>query len=197
MNVEYSLGPFCNWFLPSCLDIWSSSDGQRVLCSYGARSNLCLLNVTQRESFKAHDCLNVFPNKSIVSVNRFNKTTAKSFKTPILFVGSNEGEAALIDCFTNNILRQKNKLEDLKDLPSRKILSADWVDERDSPVVYYSMHSVVIRWNTKTNTTDVLKIGDNYRNKIAISCITSSSCGRKKLAVGSVIIYLIRLLLMN
>ena len=183
MNVEYSLGPFCNWFLPSCLDIWSSADGQRVLCSYGARSMLCLLNVVNKKSLKAYDCLNVFANKSVVSVTRFNKTGPKALKTPLLFIGSNDGEAALIDCFTKSIVYQKNKFQDL-DLPSKKILSSDWSLDNDNPIVYYSMHSIIICWNTKTNVTETLKIGENYRNKIAISCICSSSCGGKKLAIG-------------
>ena len=184
MNVEYSLGPFCNWFLPSCLDIWSSGDGQRILCSYGARSMLCLLAVTDKKSLRAHDCLTVFgSNRSLLSVTRFAKTGRNASKTPLLFVGSGDGEAAVVDCFTNNIVRQTKKFEDIN-LPAKKILSAAWLDFNDQQVVYYSMHSIVISWNIKTNELKALMIGTISENKCAISCIASCNCGIDKLAIG-------------
>ncbi|CAG2100897.1 unnamed protein product [Medioppia subpectinata] len=181
MNAEYSLAPFCNWFLPSCLDMWSSGDGQRVLCSYGARSMVCLLTLTASKSIKCYDCLNVFNNnKSIISCNKFSRTS----RIPYLFVGSNDGEAALINCNdTNHIMYPKIDIKDL-DLPSKKILSADWSHVSDKSVVYYSIHSVIICWDLTLGTMEKLMIGDNYRNKIAISCIVSSVCGQEKLAIG-------------
>ena len=183
MNVEYSLAPFCNWFLPSCLDMWSSGDGHRVLCSYGARSMVCLFSLTDSKAIRSHDCLNVFnTNKSIISCNKFNRNARK----PYLFIGSNEGEAALLDCDTNELIYPKIELSDLN-LPSKKILSADWSHVNDNSVVYYCIHSVIISWNTSTQTTNRLMIGDNYHNTIAISCIVSTSCGQQKLAIGSVI----------
>lgn len=184
MNAEYSLGPFCNWFLPSCLDLWSSGDGQRVLCSYGARSMLCLLSVVGKKALRAHDCLTVFgTNRALLSVTRFAKVGPNAFRIPMLFVGSGDGEAAVINCFTNSVIHQKQKFDNYN-LPAKKILSADWLDFDGQQVVYYSMHSIVIGWNTSSNEAKALQIGTISDTKCAISCIASTNCGINKLAIG-------------
>ena len=51
--VEYSFGTFFNWFMPSCMDVWSLDDYcssyktiPETIIAYGARSFLFLLKVT-------------------------------------------------------------------------------------------------------------------------------------------------------
>ena len=185
MNVEYSLGPFCNWFLPSCLDLWSSSDGQQVLCSYGARSMLCLLTITNNKTIKTSDCLSVFDdNKCLISCVKFAKRGRIFGQRPHLFISSSDGEAAVMDCNTRKFIYQTQDMNDLE-IPSKKILSADWSHVDQNPVVYYSLHSVLIVWNIKTNVINkLLTDGENYQNRIGISCIASSNCGTEKVAVG-------------
>jgi WD40 repeat protein len=184
MNAEYSLGPFCNWFLPTSLDIWSSNDGQQVLFGYGARSSLCLANITNNKSIEMRDCLNVFNNnKSNISCTKFAKNGSKSRRTPYIFIGSSEGEAAVLECNSNQVIVQRAHLKDL-DMPSKKVLSADWIETSDGLVVYYCIHSLILLWNINTGSIKKMMVGDNYHKKIAISCITISNCGKQKIAIG-------------
>lgn len=53
-GIEYSFGTFFNWFMPSCMDLWTTEDNfgggsqdhhHETIIAYGARSFLFLLDV--------------------------------------------------------------------------------------------------------------------------------------------------------
>lgn len=58
-GIEYSFGTFFNWFMPSCMDLWTTEDNVtgevsgadfETIIAYGARSYLFLLDVKRSNS---------------------------------------------------------------------------------------------------------------------------------------------------
>lgn len=179
MNSELSLGPFCNWFLPSCSDIWSGpgpSLGQHlILFAYGERSSLCLSHINQTDkSIKLIDCIKIFQHKSNVSSTKF----AKSSKNPLLFIGSSDGDIALLDCSSRKLNYQRHQDNNM---PPRKISAVDWFDEQ---TVYYAIEEMLIGWNISDGSANHLKIPGYYDEKIPISVLACSSKANDLIAVG-------------
>lgn len=134
-ETEFSFGTFWNWFLPSCLDVWSStsSDNSDIIVAYGARSHLFfadLFSETNEVSFsdankkssgwriKFRDSLNVLGFeqkvhqdtfryvKTCISVAVFDKISKNSSVGPRIFVASSDGTAGVYDLSNHETILQ-------------------------------------------------------------------------------------------
>lgn len=194
-GIEYSFGTFSNWFMPSCMDFWSSSF--ESIIGYGARSFLFLLDVKRSEaknssrlmvneinySIEYRDLVNVFghtANKKDVDI--FRKTNSYittvvfdkskfSENRPRVFIGNSDGLVALYD-----ISKCKSTIQDLpfsaiksqccKNVSQTKILSATWLHFKSiGSIVFYTLDHHLIRWEVDNCNEFSVSVQHNQKSE--------------------------------
>ncbi|KAH9393443.1 Gem-associated protein 5 [Tyrophagus putrescentiae] len=185
-GIEYSFGTFFNWFMPSCMDLWTTEDNFAKTLqspSPSAASNYGihyrdLVNVFGHSASKKFTDVFRSTNAYVTTVV-FEKTrdfvgrsaSASNFEShgPRVFVGNSEGSVAVYDLHRRSTLLQDLPLAAFKRPCCRKvpghskILSAAWMHFRApeiGSVVFYPLDCHLVRWEVDQGRVEVVHFED-------------------------------------